>query len=361
MIIKFFIRDLCIEGIQIATVRLAKLLDKKGHNVEILTLYSDRNIDDIGNVKIRSLGLNREESLKSNVDRTFSDWLLSIGDFDYIFAPHRETIRIISNIDDKRLVPFIHSSDEPSYNKRSMVRKLKYRYKIIRRLKGKHVLCVSESIRSFLKKTTGKWPLSISAVSNPFDIKSLKNLALSKEIKMPEFENGQGEYYVYVGRLEQEKRVDRLLKAFSLMSDKNINLLIVGEGSKLHELEDMSKNLNIRGRVVFHPFVSNPYPLIARSKAFILTSDFEGLPTVLIESLILETPAFSVNCLSGPQEILRDELSPFLIDSFDERKIASQIEDYFNTPREINYQSGYERFSEDEVYKCLMKTIDNWK
>ena len=57
-------------------------------------------------------------------------------------------------------------------------------------------------------------------------------------------------------------------------------------------------------KVIFAGFHSNPYPLIKNADLLVLSSDFEGLPTVLLESLSLSTPAISSDCPSGPREIL---------------------------------------------------------
>ena len=51
---------------------------------------------------------------------------------------------------------------------------------------------------------------------------------------------------------------------------------------------------------------SNPYIWMKNSKVFILSSKYEGLPTVLIEALILDAPSISSNCLTGPVEILEN-------------------------------------------------------
>ena len=51
-------------------------------------------------------------------------------------------------------------------------------------------------------------------------------------------------------------------------------------------------------------FNKNPYPLIKQSDLFILTSKFEGLPNVLLESLVLKKFIISSDCRTGPKEIL---------------------------------------------------------
>jgi len=67
----------------------------------------------------------------------------------------------------------------------------------------------------------------------------------------------------------------------------------------------------------------------------VLSSDYEGLPTVLIESLILKTPVISTNCLSGPSEILIDKLEPFLSPIGDINALAKNIKNMVDNPVKI--------------------------
>lgn len=61
---------------------------------------------------------------------------------------------------------------------------------------------------------------------------------------------------------------------------------------------DLSEDVSLPG------FVNNPYAYMSRAAVFVLSSLFEGLPTVLIEALAVGTPVVATNCESGPAEIL---------------------------------------------------------
>ena len=63
-------------------------------------------------------------------------------------------------------------------------------------------------------------------------------------------------------------------------------------------------NMGLKDFVVFGGFSDNPYPYIKNAKALVLTSDFEGLPTVLIEAIALGTPIITTNCSGGVLEIV---------------------------------------------------------
>ena len=85
------------------------------------------------------------------------------------------------------------------------------------------------------------------------------------------------------------------------------------------------KALGIEDRVLWLGYHHNPYPFIRHAKAMVLASDAEGLPRVLIEALLLHTPVVSVDCPSGPREILTQELADFLVAPDDEAGLARAL------------------------------------
>lgn len=137
----------------------------------------------------------------------------------------------------------------------------------------------------------------------------LYNLIDSKEII--EFSNQNIDYtdelpvVIGVGRLSTQKRFDILIKAHKLLLDEDIKhkLLILGEGDKRKELEALIKELGVGDTVDLHGFVRNPYPYIKNAQIFAMSSDFEGLPLVVCESLVLGKPIVSTRC-TGPTELL---------------------------------------------------------
>ena len=112
---------------------------------------------------------------------------------------------------------------------------------------------------------------------------------------------------VAVGRLTKQKRFDIAIQSFfHLHQNYNIdaNLLILGDGELRPQLEEQVQSLNLQERVFLPGFVENPHAYIKRSQVFLLSSDYEGLPRVLIEALALACPVVATDCPSGPNEIL---------------------------------------------------------
>jgi len=111
---------------------------------------------------------------------------------------------------------------------------------------------------------------------------------------------------ISVGRLDPQKNPTLLIEAFARVSSNNekVKLLVIGDGILREELEILSNKLGVSERVRFAGFVSNPYSYLADSDIFVLTSNYEGLPTVIIEALYCGLPIVSTDCPSGPRELL---------------------------------------------------------
>lgn len=114
----------------------------------------------------------------------------------------------------------------------------------------------------------------------------------------------QGKYLLGVGRLEPQKRWDRLIAALPRIADRTIPLVILGEGSARAELEAQVAALGLGGRVTMPGHAGDPLPVLAGAAATVLTSDFEGVPGVLRESLSQGTPVISTESSVAVREII---------------------------------------------------------
>lgn len=211
---------------------------------------------------------------------------------------------------------------------------------------GKKLICVSHGIADDIIKNVQAKPLSCQVIYNPFDIAKIQRMADEPIIKPFE------KYFIHIGSFEERKRHDRLLQAYKL-SGIDTPLILMGKGALRLKIEMMIDDMGLGNKVTIIDFQKNPYPYIKAAQALILTSDAEGLPTVLIEALICHTPVISVDCPSGPAEILTGPLQDNLCALFDIPKIAQKIS-HMDIDKVYVPDHFYSPFSSSETIKSFM-------
>jgi glycosyltransferase involved in cell wall biosynthesis len=121
----------------------------------------------------------------------------------------------------------------------------------------------------------------------------------------PWFEPGQPPVFIGIGRLREQKDFPTLIKAFAqVRRERPCRLLIFGEGPDRPEIEALVRRLGLENDIALPGYDTNPYAYLRCAAAFVLSSRWEGLPTVLIEALVCGVPVISTDCPSGPREIL---------------------------------------------------------
>jgi glycosyltransferase involved in cell wall biosynthesis len=127
--------------------------------------------------------------------------------------------------------------------------------------------------------------------------------------------------------LERQKGHEVLLKAHAKVLATGLahHLVLVGEGTLQKPLADLAEELDVVDTVHFAGYRKNPYALIARSSALVLSSHMEGFALVLAEALALGVPVVSTDCESGPREVLQDGKFGLLVPVNDHSKLAGAI------------------------------------
>ena len=104
-------------------------------------------------------------------------------------------------------------------------------------------------------------------------------------------------------RMMPQKRLDVLLRAFARMSTADARLTIVGDGPLRQSLEQLARALGIADRLDLPGFVDNIVPWLRRSDLFALSSDYEGLPAVVLEALACGVPIVTTDCFAGATQM----------------------------------------------------------
>jgi glycosyltransferase involved in cell wall biosynthesis len=194
------------------------------------------------------------------------------------------------------------------------------------------IVAVSEGAADDLAKV-GKIPRQqIQVIYNPIITPRLRAKA-RENLEHSWFEPGQPPVVLSIGRLTAQKDFGTLIHAFGKIRRKRpAKLLILGEGEKRPELEALIKQLNLEPDVNMPGFVPNPYPFISKASLFVLSSRWEGLPTVLVEALYCGPPIIATDCPSGPREILREGQYGRLVPVGDAAALAQSIEEMLDAP-----------------------------
>ena len=163
-----------------------------------------------------------------------------------------------------------------------------------------------------------------------------------------------------VGRLEIQKRFDRLIDAAKLLKDRNLlfQINIIGEGSLRSKLEKQIKDNEVEGFVSLKGFVKPPYNLINQSDILVATSEAEGFSLVVAEALCLGKAVVST-ATAGPIELL-DNGKYGIICEHDVKAIYLAIESLIMDRKKIEkYQKlALERSQFFEISKS-MKFFEN--
>lgn len=167
------------------------------------------------------------------------------------------------------------------------------------------IAAVSNGVADDLAATTGLPRDLVTTVYNPVVTPGLAVLA-GERAPHPWLEDGGAPVIVAAGRLVPQKSFPLLLRAFARLRERRpARLLIFGEGPGRKGLESLARALGIAGDFALPGFEANPYAAFARASLFVLSSDYEGLPNVLIEAMACGCPVVSTDCPSGPAEILQ--------------------------------------------------------
>jgi len=189
------------------------------------------------------------------------------------------------------------------------------------------IVVVSHGVRDDMAQLTKIPSERITVIYNPSVVRAEVLEKAQAPLDHPWFKPDQPPVLVAVGRLQIQKDFPTLLHAFAqVRQNRPVRLLILGEGKERQPLEELIKNLGIENDVSLPGFVMNPYAYMARASLFVLSSRWEGLPTVLIEALCCGTPVVSTDCPSGPREILKDGEYGQLVPVSDMDALAKAIE-----------------------------------
>lgn len=218
------------------------------------------------------------------------------------------------------------------------------------------VVAVSNGVADDIAKVSRLPRERVQCIYNPIHDQALTDAA-SQPVDHPWFTDRQAPVLLAAGRLHPQKGFDVLLKAFrSVVARTPCRLIIMGEGEERAALESLARELGVADQVSLLGFVKNPYAMMAKADAFVLSSRWEGLPTVLIEAMATGVPVVSTNCPSGPDEILVDGKYGLLVPVEDADALSEGIVATLGAPRGIGLERA-EMFSVEASTKAYLEVL----
>jgi len=222
-----------------------------------------------------------------------------------------------------------------------------------------HVIAVSNGVADDLSKTLNLSRSKIKVIYNPVVTDELFEKA-NEEVDHPWFKDKHPPVILAVGRLTEAKDYPTLIKAFyHVRQQKEAKLVILGDGEKREELLNLIKDMGLERDVDIIGFVQNPYAYMKRCSVFVLSSKWEGLPSVLVEALACGANVISTDCPSGPREILESGKYGCLVRVGDEKGLAKEILKKLEYKKEKYDDNSYKLFTDTEVFKNYFKLLCN--
>lgn len=288
---------------------LSHELTRQGHQVYIILFQNEISYDYSGEL----ICINSSPS-KSSLKKMF-EFMFRVVNLRLLFSKLQPN-KIISFTESanfptimtlKSCVVSIRNNPNEKLNgwQKAFVRLL-YRFPNVR-----NVVAVSKEIERSLNNDYG--------INNTVTIVNGINRSLieSKLRQKPsDFDLTENNYLLAVGRLDYQKGYEQLISSYSKSSFFGlIPLVILGNGRLYSELKQLCLSLGAEDFVIFKGSVDNPFYYMSNSRAYIMSSKFEGFPNSLLEAMSCGALCFSTDCPTGPSEMISHGCNGYLVES----------------------------------------------
>lgn len=264
--------------------------------------------------------------------------------------------KYIDLIESNKKIAWIHASIKNWYEKENRIKRLGNRLK-----KYDNVVAICDEMKEETLKLYPFLEEKILRIYNPFNFERV--LSLSKE--EPENKLFQEKFIIAISRLTlHQKDFTTLVKGFKeakKIKSFEEKLYILGDGPDKKKIEELVLKEKMEKEIILVGNVKNPYPWLKKSTFFVHSSKYEGLPTVLIEALILNKIVISSNCVSGPKEILENGKIGYLYEVGDYKRLAALIVNNLENPN-LNTEllnEKIQKYKKENIIKEYEKLILN--
>ncbi len=317
-------------GAERSMLNLAGGIARQGYAVDLVLVRAEgAYLDEIPKtVRLVDLGVSRARwslpGLIRYLRRERPDGMVSAMNYTNILAVWA---RRLAGVPTRVVLSAQNTFSESLQHKRT--RKQGLMLKMIRRFYpwADTISTVSDGVGDDLADVTGIARPRIVTIHNPVITPDLRE-KMRVPVDHPWFGWDQPPVLLAAGRLVPQKDFPTLIRAFArIRSIRPARLVILGEGPEQPNLERLIVELGLQDDILLHGFAENPYAFMSKTSAFVLSSRWEGLPTVLIEAMCCGVPLVATDCPSGPREILRGGQFGALVPVADVASLAEAMED----------------------------------
>ena len=344
------------DGIIRSTIPIIEGFNDKGYVTEVVTLQAKGRMTDQLDIvsKVHRINASRTffaiHKFSQHLRTNKPDIVISAQHFANISALlakvlSRQNIRLIFT----ERTSIQHSLEQIHWFKRFITKLLiKNLYTF-----ADSVVANSDGVKKELIRFLGVEETTVKLIYNPtFDSKVYKNDPVTKSVH-PWFGIPNVPVILGVGRLSLEKNFTLLIKAFSLLNkNTRAKLIILGDGPEKQSLTNLIKTLNIEEDCQLLGHVNNPYDFMKLSSLLVLSSNYEGLPNVLIEGQACKIPVISTDCPHGPSEILLDGKAGSLTPMNDYVTMSSKMFEILSNPK---IAEAYVKTASENLYRFQPK------
>ncbi|HZQ74418.1 MAG TPA: glycosyltransferase [Burkholderiales bacterium] len=323
-----FLTNLAGGGAERSMLRLASVLQRRGHTVRLVLLEDVVAHEIDSTVEVQALGTAISKG-------AFGKWL-GARRLARFLARHRKNDLFVSTLPFADEVAVrarapnlwcrITNTLSEEVNGLKGVGKRRRRMARYRKIYGgARLIAVSDGVAQDLRGPMGLSDARIVRIYNGFDVAALRSLSLERDPGIP-----RDPFVLHVGRFARQKRHDVLLDAWKI-AGLPMRLVLLsppdpGLSRLIHERQ-------LDSQVLVAGFRPNPYPWMKAAEMLVLSSEREGMPNVLVEALACGTRVVSTDCPSGPREVLRGALARGLVPVGDARALASAMRSALSTAR----------------------------
>jgi glycosyltransferase involved in cell wall biosynthesis len=211
-------------------------------------------------------------------------------------------------------------------DRRDMILPVRWLYRRWLRIQGlfiDHFVGMEQPMQQEIAEAIRPGPGRISIIPDP--ALSLPQIEALRLERMAYARAAGGTHFVAVGRLAAQKNFKLMLRAFAQGAGQDDRLVIYGEGPERAGLCEQVLSLGLEGRVELAGHVPDAAVHIARFDALLLSSDYEGVPAVLIEAMAVGLPIITTLCSRSIPALMRDGALGQIVPVGDVGALASAI------------------------------------